>query len=133
LVDTTVIVDLLKGIENEKVKLFEEILSQNAPYGISSHTYQEVLQGARNDHEYSKLKKYLSSQKVYFLTEEVETYEKAAHIFYQLRRQGITIRSAIDILIALTAIEYNLYLLHNDRDFEIMTGKVPGLKILNSF
>jgi len=133
LVDTTVVIDLLKGADNEKVRLYEELLLQNAPYGISPYTYQEVLQGAKNENEYNKIRKYLSSQTVYFLPETVETYEKAARIFFTLRRQGITIRSTIDILIALTAIENNLFLLHNDRDFDIMSEKITGLKIINHF
>jgi len=133
LVDTTVVIDLLKGADNEKVRLYEELLLKNAPYGISPYTYPEVLQGAKNENEYNKIRKYLSSQTVYFLPETVETYEKAARIFFTLRRQGITIRSTIDILIALTAIENNLFLLHNDRDFDIMSEKITGLKIINHF
>ena len=54
---------------------------------------------------------------------------KAANIYFTLRRQGITPRSTIDILIALTAIEYNLLLLHNDKDFDAMEEKVPELNI----
>ena len=133
LVDTTVIVDLLKGSGNDKTKLFEEILSRNVMYGLASYTYQEVLQGARDLKEFNTLKKYLSTQKIYFLPEGIETYEKAADMFFLLRRQGITIRSTIDTLIALTAIEHNLFLLHNDRDFDFMAEKLSNLKIFNHF
>jgi len=35
-------------------------------------------------------------------------------------------------LIALTAIEYHLALLHSDRDFDAMAGAVEDLNILNS-
>jgi len=63
LVDTTVLIDLLKGVENEKTEIFEEIQLQNIPYGITSYTYQEVLQGARDEAEYKKLKNtYLHKQ-----------------------------------------------------------------------
>ena len=133
LVDTTVVIDLLKGIENKKIKLFEEVLSRNVPYGISSYTFQEVLQGVKDEGEYGTVRKYLLSQKIYFLPENIETYEKAALMFFRLRRQGITIRSTIDILIALTAIEHNLLLLHNDRDFDYMAASLPELKVFNLF
>jgi predicted nucleic acid-binding protein len=33
------------------------------------------------------------------------------------RKKGITVRSAIDLLIAETAIENDLYLFHNDNDY----------------
>jgi len=52
-------------------------------------------------------------------------------MFFNLRRQGITVRSTIDILIALTAIKNNLLLLHNDRDFDVLASKLEVLKIFN--
>jgi predicted nucleic acid-binding protein len=63
------------------------------------------------------------------LPETIETYEKAAHLYFDLRRKGVTPRSTIDILITLTAIEHNLLLLHNDKDFDIISEKLTDLKI----
>jgi len=133
LVDSSVLVDLLKGRDNPKTAMLETAVTQSMPFGIAPYTYQEILQGARDQSEYSKVKEYLSTQRVYFLPEVIETYEKAAFMYYFLRRQGVTPRSTIDVLIALTAIEYNLLLLHNDKDFDLMAEKVPELKILNSY
>ncbi len=130
LVDTSVLIDFLKGRENAKTELFATVLDRRLPFGIASYTYQEVLQGARDKREYGKLKKYLSSQKIYFLPETVETYEGAANLFFSLRLQGTTPRSAVDILIAMVAMEHKLSLLHNDRDFDVLSEKVSGLKIL---
>ena len=53
-------------------------------------------------------------------------------LFFDLRRSGVTPRITMDMLIALTAIEYNLQLLHEDRDFDIMANHLPTLQILNS-
>lgn len=132
LVDTSVLVDSFKGSTNGKVDLFRKVLREKMPFGISAYTYQELLQGARDNHEFAKLKKYLSATHIYFLPEAIETFEKAAKIFFDLRRHGITPRSTLDILIALTAIENNLRLLHNDKDFDTMSVKLPSLKILES-
>ena len=129
LVDTSMLIDYLKGSENDKVTLFDTLLKQDQPYGISSYTYLEVLQGSKHEQEYKTLKEYLSTQTIYYLPESIETYDKAANLYFQLRRQGVTPRSVIDILISLTAIEYQLYLLHNDRDFDIIADKTPELKI----
>jgi predicted nucleic acid-binding protein len=52
-------------------------------------------------------------------------------LYFTLRRKGITPRSTIDMLIALTAIEFNLLLLHDDRDFDVMAEHIPELNILN--
>jgi hypothetical protein len=130
LVDTSVLIDFLKGQTNAKTLLFDEVLTRDIPFGLSPYTFQEVLQGARNEKEYKQLHDYLSTQIIYFLPEEKATYEKAARLYFDLRRKGITPRSTIDILIALTAVENKLMLLHNDRDFDLMAEQVDTLRIL---
>lgn len=132
LVDTSVLIGFLKGNTDSKTLLFKEILSRDAPFGISAYTYQEVLQGARDEAELQTLKEYLSTQQIYYLEPEAATYEKAAMLYFNLRRKGVTPRSTLDMLIALTAIENNLALLHNDRDFDMMAGHIPDLRIWNS-
>lgn len=130
LVDTSVLIDFLKGKTDAKTLLFEEVLTRDIPFGLSPYTFQEVLQGARNEKEYKRLHDYLSTQTIYFLPEGKSTYEKAARLYFDLRRKGITPRSTIDILIALTAIENKLMLLHNDRDFDLIAEQVETLNIL---
>lgn len=46
----------------------------------------------------------------------------AAGYYRQLRRRGITIRSAIDVLIAAFCIEQNYALLHSDRDYDALAA-----------
>lgn len=41
-------------------------------------------------------------------------------------------RNSINVLIALTAVEYDLLLLHDDRDFDYMARAVKGLKAVKS-
>lgn len=132
LVDTSVLIGFLKGQADEKSKLFEEVLSRDIPFGISAYTYQEILQGARDEKEYERLHSYLSTQTIYYLPEKEATYAQAARLYFDLRRKGVTPRSTIDILIALTAMENHLMLLHNDHDFDVMAEKANGLKILTS-
>ncbi len=130
LVDTSVLIGYLKGQTDNKTELLKDVLIRETPFGISSYTYQEILQGARNEKEFETLKEYLSTQKIYFLKQEISTFEKASRMFFDLRRKGSTPRSTIDILIALTAIEYNLILLHNDNDFDNISKHIPDLKIM---
>ena len=131
LVDTSVIIDYLKGAENGKTLMFDRIISRDIPFGISAYTYQELLQGARDGREYEALKEYLSSQKIYILPSDLVYYEQAAKLFFDLRRKGRTIRSAIDVLIAQTAIYFGLSLLHNDRDFDIIAEEIESFRVLN--
>jgi len=131
LVDTTVIIDFLKGKETDKTRILESILIKRIPYAISSYSFQEILQGARNEKEYISLKRYLSTQTILFLPEDTGTYEEAAQLYYDLRRKGITIRSTIDILIALIAIKNHLLLLHDDSDFDLLAASIDDLGVLD--
>ena len=130
LVDTSVLIGYLKGQDDARTLLFDELQTRKIPFGISPYTLQEVLQGARNEEDYQRLWEYLSTQIIYFLPEEISTYEKAARLYFDLRRKGLTPRSTIDILIALTALEHKLMLLHNDRGFDLMAEQMGELKIL---
>jgi predicted nucleic acid-binding protein len=130
LVETSVLIQFLRGDHNEKVAFFEALISDGQPYGISTYTYAEVLQGARNSVEYQQLDEYLGSQVVYEPRPGKNTFKEAATIFYELRRKGYTIRGLIDVLIALTSLHNNLMLLHNDKDFEFIKNVEGRLKTI---
>jgi predicted nucleic acid-binding protein len=129
LVDSSVLIDFFKGNENnDQCSKFETILTRNIPFGINSVIYQEVLQGARTDKEYKLLNEYLMTQTFYHLRDPIQSYAEAASIYILCRKKGITVRSTIDCIIAQTAIEHDLHLLHNDKDFDAM-AKAIKLKI----
>lgn len=128
LVDTSVLIDYFRNTNNTSV-IFDEILDNGIPYGICDFVYQELLQGTRTEKEFFILKEYLESIPFYYLTGGKESFENAALLNFRCRRSGITIRSTIDLLIAQIAIENDLYLLHNDRDFDNLSKVVNELKI----
>ena len=130
LVDTSVLIDFFKGIKNPAEVRFKSILEQDIPFGITALIYQEVLQGAKSEKEYAGLKKYLSSQRFFHPQDPIETFAKAAGIYFRCRKKGITVRSTVDCMIAQIAIENELLLLHNDKDFEAMAAVAP-LKLFN--
>lgn len=78
----------------------------------------ELLQGTRNEQEWGKLSLYLEGQD--YLEAQPETWQKAARIYYQLRKKGLTVRSSIDCCIAQIAIENRVLVIHNDRDFDVI-------------
>lgn len=131
LVDTSVLIDLFKGNNSESVENLRDIIHKQIPFGITSVIYQEILQGAKTEKEYSFLKEYLSTQRFFHPQDPLSTYADAANIFYSCRRKGVTIRSTIDCLIAQIAIEHELLLLHNDKDFTAM-AQVIDLKVYRS-
>jgi hypothetical protein len=129
LVDTSVLIDFLKGTSNDHVSLLDDILDKRIPYGINVFIYQEILQGSRNMAEFERLKEYFQTIPFYYLSAGNGSFEKAAHLNIVCRKSGIMIRSTIDLLVAQTAIENNLYLLHKDADFTRMAKVIPELKI----
>jgi len=126
LVDTSVLIPYLKG--GDYSSNFQYVLDNDMPFGINSLIYLEVLQGVKTEEDFAVVKKYLDTQKIYGLKDEKESYASAARIYYACRKRGMTIGSTMDCLIAQTAIENDLFLLHNDRDFDKIS-KVAGLKI----
>lgn len=129
LVDTSVWVDYLRGISTQSVEKFQRILDETRPFGITSLIYQEVLQGTDSDVSFARLDTYLRSQRFYHPKDPLATHAEAARIYFRCRRKGFTIRSTIDCLVAQTAIENELLLLHSDRDFDDIASVVPELQI----
>ena len=128
LVDTSVVIDLLRNQKNQKVDFFEDIMEKRLPWGISEYVYQEVLQGSRDLPEFEKLKEYFDTIPIYFLKFGKTSFERAAMLNVRCRMSGVTIRSTVDLLIAETAIENDLSLLHNDNDFENMAKVISELR-----
>lgn len=128
LVDTSVLIDFFKGYKSEAALRFKLVLEQGLNFGITSHVFQEVLQGAKSEKEYKLLRRYLETQRFFHPKDPVDSFAEAARIFFQCRKRGLTIRSTIDCLIAQIAMEHDLLLLHSDQDFHLMANVIP-LKI----
>ena len=82
LVDTSVLIDKLRKIENEKTILFDRLHNTKAPFGISIFTYHEILQGAKSEQEFIKLHNYFSTQKILSLPNTIEAYTESAKLLY---------------------------------------------------
>ncbi|OGD15650.1 MAG: hypothetical protein A2W20_06885 [Candidatus Aminicenantes bacterium RBG_16_66_30] len=128
LVDSSVLIDFLEGRENVPVDRLVEVLDRDIPFGVSPLTILEVLQGAATEKDFATLREYLGSQRIYSLAGGFDSYAAAAKIFFDLWKKGMSVRSSMDCLIAQTAIEHDLFLLHNDSDFDRI-AKVSSLKI----
>ncbi len=115
--------------ENDATRRFAEVSDGGYPFGITGIIHQEILQGAASRAKFDYLADYLGSQTFYHPQDPIESYKEAARMYFDCRRAGITIRSAMDCLIARTAIEHDLLLLHDDRDFENMAGAIPELSL----
>ncbi|MGB0679966.1 MAG: type II toxin-antitoxin system VapC family toxin, partial [Polyangiales bacterium] len=72
-------------------------------------------QGARDELEWAKLDAVLSTQS--YLELPAGRYRHAARLYFEMRRQGCTVRSPIDCCIAQVALSHRVLLLHRDKDF----------------
>ncbi len=129
LVDTSVMIGYLKGSKGDIYEKLNDIIYRGIPFGINVFIYQELLQGSKDKKEYNILQEYLSTLLFYQLKNGRISYERAAYMYFICRKNGITIRSTIDLLIAETAIENDLYLMHIDNDFLNMGKVIKELKI----
>jgi len=122
LVDTSVWVDVLRDKTGDVVRAFKS--RTGAEVVVFSRFIQlELLQGAKDEHEWSRLDAYLSTQ--YYLEASEKTWRNAARVYFELRRSGMTVRSPIDCCIACIAMECQALLLHRDRDFELIATITP--------
>lgn len=97
--------------------------------GLTGAIHGEVVQGVSSRDEFERVSEYLESQNFYHPQDRIQSHREAALIYFQCRRAGIIIRSATDCLIARVAIEHDLLLLHDDRDFENMAEAIPELSL----
>ena len=129
LVDTTVWIDFFAGRSEEHVAVLESSIQQKDDICICGIILTEVLQGIRNEKEYNKTK--VLFEKLVYIPMARDSFLQAAEMYRSLRRRGITIRKPLDCMIAAVAMKYDIPLLHNDRDFDLIE-KNCGLKSVKS-
>lgn len=129
LVDTSVWIDYLRGNDTPPVRILKELLAGEDIVGVAPIILQEILQGADSDDRFEKYRRYFEGLCCYIPTDLVNAHIAAARLYQACRRAGETPRSSNDCLIAQTAIEHRLVLLHDDRDFERIATVVPALRL----
>lgn len=129
LIDTSALIEFLNRTGSPADTAIEGLIANNSDVAIADIVLTEVLQGIRNEGEYSEVLASLTSLPILSLKEH-NSYIKAANIYRNCRSKGLTVRSTVDLLIAQTAIEHDAELLHNDRDFTAIAS-VSTLKLYN--
>ncbi len=129
LVDTSVWIDFLRAEKNEPVDRLRSALAGGELVGLTGAVFQEILQGADSVPRYEEYRDYFGGQTFFHARDPVDSYADAALIYFACRRQGVTVRSTADCLIAQIAIENQVLLLHNDSDFDRIAAVIPALQI----
>ena len=127
LVDTSVWIDYFHAKASAEAVYLKKLLEKEEDLCICGIIVTEILQGIVSDKEHGSVR--LSLSNLIFLPMTPEQYYLAADIYRSARAKGKTIRSTTDCLIAACAIAHGSPLLHNDRDYEVIS-KVSPLEIV---
>jgi len=125
LVDSSVWIDFFNETKTPQSHYLDQILGKELII-LGDIILLEVLQGIQSDKEYHTVQKSFEDFPVETMLDKESTISCAEKYRY-LRRQGITPRKTIDIIIGTFCINNDLYLLHSDRDF-LPLVKYLGLK-----
>jgi predicted nucleic acid-binding protein len=128
LVDTTAWIDFFAARSSPHVAALESLIERREDICICGIILTEVLQGIRKDSEFQKTRDLFNN--LIFLPMHYPVFLRSANIFRKLRSKGITIRKSLDCMIASVAIENDIPLLHNDKDFQPIE-KHCSLKVLS--
>lgn len=110
------------------------LIANKEPIDTTPHVIQEMLQGCRNEQEYTGVyEQLIMDSEVWTLPDQQQAAVDAAEIYRNCKSSGMFIRKPYDCLIALTAMRYNLVLLHRDTDFINISKVYPSLLQIHFF
>jgi len=130
IVDSSAWIEFLRATGSSVDRRLRRALRAGEPVRMPDQVYQEVLQGARDAHDFVRLQAQLDAVAPFVPEEPRETARQAAILYARCRWQGVTIRSPNDCIIAACAIEADEPLLHAYRDFEALAAIEPRLQLI---
>ena len=122
-VDSSVWIDFFNGAASPARATLRQLLARGeAQIIVPDLVLYEVLRGFRNERHYLQAQQLLMTLTVEPTGGQALALRAAAH-YRSLRAAGITVRSAIDVLLAAFCIERGYTLLHADRDFDAFEAR----------
>ena len=129
LVDATVWIDLLRGEASSAVTRLRALLAAGEA-AVAPVIVQEVLQGASSPESLARLRAHFMALSMLDPRSGGATHADAGELYARCRWKGVTPRSPHDCLIAQIALEHEVPLLHDDRDFEAIASVEPRLLLM---
>jgi predicted nucleic acid-binding protein len=127
LADTSAWIEYLRQTESMVDRALNDALAAEQ-VATTDPIIMEVLAGARSEAGAEKLLGTLETLE-YYPTASREDWERAAQIYRECRRAGVTIRSQVDCLIAAVAERRGVSVLHADTDFARL-AEVTGIAVV---
>jgi hypothetical protein len=123
LVDTSVWVEVFRRgrpLALEALVPFEDVVT-------CLPVIQEVLQGFADEGAYRVAREAMFALPIVESPLRADVVVEAVGLYRAARRQGLTVRSSVDCLIAACAVRHDLEVLHRDRDFPAL-ARVSSLR-----
>jgi predicted nucleic acid-binding protein len=127
LVDSSVWIDFFNGLDKPHVEKLYELLGKET-IATGDLIVVEVLQGFQSDSHFETAK-VVFERLAYFSLCNKSLAIATANNYRILRKEGITIRKTIDMVIGTFCIENDFTLLHHDKDFNPMV-EILNLKVI---
>ena len=126
LVDTSAWIDFFRD-RKPLAHIVDQALDENS-VAICCPIFTELMRGFRNVRERDKVLPLLRACR--FLDQPVDLWETAGLYGFELKRQGVTVKT-LDLLIACFAMAHGLPILTADQDFKMMQSAGLGILLLN--
>lgn len=122
-VDSNTWADFFNGVEAPHVERLDAALNEEEDLAVLPIIVTEVLQGFRTERGFRDAESVLTALPVLHPT--LGCHVRAAQLFRSLRREGVTVRGAVDCVIAQTCLDLEAELLSPDRDLKDIARHTP--------
>jgi predicted nucleic acid-binding protein len=122
-VDSNCWADFFNGAAAPHVERLDLALHDEEDLALLPIIITEVLRGFRSDSGFRRALRLLTALPVIHPT--LDCHVRAARLFRNLRGKGITVRGAVDCIIAQACIDMDAELLSPDADFEQIAKHAP--------
>ena len=126
LVDSNTWVDYFNGARTPHSSRLDAALHDEEDLAVIPIIITEVLQGFRTEAGFQRARRLLVSLPV--THPDLDCHVRAARMFRMLRREGVTVRGAVDCVIAQTCLDIGAELLSPDGDFAHI-ARHTGLRV----
>lgn len=128
LVDTSVWVDYLRGVDSPEARRLSSDIAGDEDVCICGIILTEILQGIKSEPKYKAVKRSLEA--MLYLPTSRRAHLLAADIYRAARERGKTIRNTVDCVIAACAITNDVRFIQKDKDYLIIAS-VSKLKLVS--
>ncbi len=130
IVDTSAWVEYLRATQSPTHRTLRSAVASDAPIATPAPVLMELLAGCATERAARDIQHFLARFEI-LEVEGLADFEDAALIQRTCRRQGETVRSMMDCLIAAITLRERRPLLAVDRDFEVISRHV-GLSLVDA-